>query len=171
MEITKTFYAPSRKEWRAWLKKNYKTEKDIWLVYFNKASGRKRIPYNHAVEEALCFGWIDSTAKKIDHEKFCQRFSPRNPKSVMSEMNKERVRRLIRQKKMTKFGMEKIKRHHDSINEKNYQIPEWVVKELKKDLEVWKNFQRFSDSYKRIRIGWIVMSSRKETVSCRGSSR
>jgi len=66
MKITKTFYVTSRKDWRNWLKKNYKTETEIWLVYPRKATGKPRIEYNDAVEEALCFGWIDSTAKKLD---------------------------------------------------------------------------------------------------------
>ena len=68
MEISKIIYVTKRKEWRAWLAKNHKKEKEIWLVYYRKASGKPRIPYNDAVEEALCYGWIDSTVKRIDEE-------------------------------------------------------------------------------------------------------
>ncbi len=75
MQITKTLYIKTRSEWRNWLRKNYKTEKEIWLVFYNKDSGKPRLPYDDAVEEALCFGWIDSiiveqrTFKKINRKK------------------------------------------------------------------------------------------------------
>ena len=77
-------YVANAKDWRAWLSKNYSKEKEIWLVYYKTGSGKPRIPYNEAVEEALCFGWIDSTVKKIDGERFAQRFSSRNRKSPYS---------------------------------------------------------------------------------------
>ncbi|MFN8460891.1 MAG: hypothetical protein U0X93_03850 [Anaerolineales bacterium] len=74
MDITQTLHVTNRKDWRNWLKKNYKTEKDIWLVYYKKATGKLRIEYNDAVEEALCFGWIaDSTIKKLDEKVTVQR--------------------------------------------------------------------------------------------------
>ena len=101
MELGKTLYVTDRKKWRSWLAKNHNKEKDIWLIYYRKSSGKKRIPYNDAVEEALCYGWIDSIQKRIDEEKFAQRFSPRKPNSVLSQMNKERIHKLIEQKKMT----------------------------------------------------------------------
>ncbi|MBK5283820.1 MAG: YdeI/OmpD-associated family protein [Bacteroidia bacterium] len=154
MEITKTFYAPARKEWRAWLKKNHKTEKEIWLVYYNKQSGKPRISYSHAVEEALCFGWIDSTLKKIDSESFAQRFSPRNPKSSWSELNKERARRLIKSRRMTMAGLALLGNHHNT----EFTIAADIMKALKKDKETWKNFQQFPEGYKRIRTGFIDAS-------------
>lgn len=108
MDIGKTLYVTTRKDWRAWLDKNHQKEKEIWLVYYKKHANMPRIPYNDAVEEALCFGWIDSTVKRIDEDKYTQRFSPRSNKSQWSEMNKERARRLIEQKKMTQAGLDKI---------------------------------------------------------------
>ena len=98
MDITKTLYAAKRAEWRKWLKQNYKTEKEIWLVFYKKSSGKPRIEYNDAVEEALCFGWIDSTVKKIDDESFAQRFSRRNPKTGYSQSNKERLSKVNRRR-------------------------------------------------------------------------
>ena len=102
MKITKALYVPNRKAWRDWLKKHYKTEKEIWLVYYRKQAGKPRIPYNDAVEEALCFGWIDSTVKTLDAERFAQKFSPRKPGSPYSQPNKERLRRLIKQSMVMK---------------------------------------------------------------------
>ena len=87
MEIGETLYVVDRKPWREWLEANFETARDIWLIYPNKASGQPRILYNDAVEEALCFGWIDSIIKKLDPLRAVQRFSPRNPKSSYSQPN------------------------------------------------------------------------------------
>ena len=99
MDIGETLYVTNRTQWRNWLSKNYKNKNEIWLIYYNKASGKQRIPYNDAVEEALCYGWIDSIIKNMDEERFVQRFSPRRPTSVLSEMNRERIHRLIKEKR------------------------------------------------------------------------
>lgn len=155
MEIGKTLYILDRKDWRGWLSKSYNKEKEIWLVYYRKSSGKPRINYDDAVEEALCYGWIDGIIKGIDEEKFVQRFSPRRPKSNLSEMNKERIRRLIKNKQMTKFGMKAIKNIFDKTNSEKFVIPFDILKELKKDKKVWKNFQNFPEHYKKIRISYI----------------
>ena len=105
MKITKTLHVTNRKDWRKWLREHYKTEKEIWLVYYKKATGKPRIEYNDAVEEALCFGWIDSTEKSMDAERYATRFSPRRPRSNWTETNKERARRLIAEGKMTEAGL------------------------------------------------------------------
>src|SRR6266516_1148159 len=108
MEIGRTLYVKDRLQWRAWLARHHQTAPEIWLIYYKKHSDKPRIPYNDAVEEALCYGWIDSTNKGIDAESSAQRFSPRRKGSPVSPMNKERIRRLIAKKKMTKAGMESI---------------------------------------------------------------
>src|SRR5689334_13365691 len=113
MNIGKTLYAKNRMQWRSWLAKHHRSASEIWLVYYKKNSGKQRIPYNDAVEEALCYGWIDSTLKPIDKDRYAQRFSPRRKNSVLSEMNKERVRRLVRARKMTAFGLASIRHHMD----------------------------------------------------------
>ncbi len=156
MEIGKTLYIVERKEWRAWLRKNHKIEKDIWLTYFNKASGKPRISYNDSVEEALCFGWIDSIVKKIDKDSFAQRYTPRKKNSQLSELNKERIRFLIKQNKMTKAGLDAVKNYISDIHEdKEPAIPADILKVLKQDKTTWENYQNFPASYKRIRISWI----------------
>jgi uncharacterized protein YdeI (YjbR/CyaY-like superfamily) len=163
MEITETLYVKSRREWRSWLAKNYSTAKEIWLIYYNKKSGQPRIPYNDAVEEALCYGWIDSTIKKYDEERAAQRFSPRRKNSKLSELNKERIRRLIEAKKMTPAGLESIAHHLkntsfsgvDNLPFHEFTMPEDILKALNSDRIVWENFQKFPEHYKRIRIGWI----------------
>ena len=151
MEISQTLYITSRKDWRAWLKKHHQTEKEIWLVYPKKAAGRPRIEYNDAVEEALCFGWIDSTVKKWDEESTVQRFSPRKPGAKYSQANIERLRAFVARKKVIKEVAEGLR---DILNEK-FVIPPDILKAIKANQEAWKNFQQFSDTYKRIRIAFI----------------
>ncbi len=100
----KTFYAKDRKVWRDWLFKNHDKEKEIWLVYYRKSTGKPTISYNDSVEEALCFGWIDSIEKGLDSERFMWRFTPRKPKSNWSESNRARAKRLIEENLMTDAG-------------------------------------------------------------------
>jgi uncharacterized protein YdeI (YjbR/CyaY-like superfamily) len=166
MKIGKTFYTANRKQWRSWLAKNHRSESEIWLIYYKRNSGKTRIPYNDAVEEALCYGWIDSTLKPKDEISYLQRFSPRRKSSRLSEMNKERVRRLIKAKKMTRFGLESIQHHMENRSKytkqsmllKKFNMPEDILIKLKSDPLVWKNFKKFPESYKHIRIGWIDAS-------------
>jgi uncharacterized protein YdeI (YjbR/CyaY-like superfamily) len=168
VKLGKTFYAPDRAAWRAWLKRHHRTAREIWLVYYKKDSGRPRIPYNHAVEEALCFGWIDSILKPIDARRYAQRFSPRRATSVLSAMNRERVRRLIKAKRMTKAGLARLAHAYDHEKETRASpkvaIPKELLARLKRDPAVWKHFQRFPESYKRIRIGWIAAARHRREV-------
>ena len=101
----KTTYAKDRREWRTWLQKNHDKCDEIWLIYYKKDSGKPRVPYEDAVEEALCFGWIDGKIKKIDEACFAQRFTPRRPRSSWNETNIQRAERLIAEGKMTPTGL------------------------------------------------------------------
>ena len=151
MQITKTLYVKIRSEWRNWLQKNYKTEKDIWLVFYNKASGKPRIPYDDAVEEALCFGWIDSIVKKTELDSHVQRFTPRNPKSQYSQLNKERLKRLLKRKKV----IASVRKAIGDLENEKFIYPKDILNEIKKNIEAWKNYQKFSAAYKRIRLAFI----------------
>jgi uncharacterized protein YdeI (YjbR/CyaY-like superfamily) len=151
MKITKTLHVTNRKDWRNWLREHYKTEKDIWLVYYKKATGKPRIEYNDAVEEALCFGWIDSTLKSLDEERSAQRFSPRKPGSKYSPANRERLRKLLKQRKVVKEVRDAL----GEILDEELKIPKDILKAIQANREAWKHFQNFSEAYKRIRIGFI----------------
>ena len=150
-DMKNTLYVTTRKEWRDWLKKHYQSEKEIWLVYYKKYTGKPRINYNEAVEEALCFGWIDSIVKSIDEDRFAQRFSLRNPKRPYSQANKERLRELIRQGKVVKNVLATV----GDVTEEKFEIPPDILKAIKASKEAWENFQGFSQSYIRIRIAFI----------------
>ena len=141
-----------RSEWRDWLLRNYKTADQVWLVFYKKHTGRPRVAYNDAVEEALAFGWIDSTAKKVDEDRYAQRFSPRRPGSSYSPSNVARLRSIAAKGKIVPEVLEKVR---PLLVEKPPVIPPDILAALKADRETWKHFRAFSDAYKRIRIGYI----------------
>jgi uncharacterized protein YdeI (YjbR/CyaY-like superfamily) len=157
MDVGKTLYVSNSSEWRKWLKKNHNVKKEIWLVYYRKSTGKPRIPYNEAVEEALCYGWIDSTLKKLDEERLAQRFTPRRKDSGLSQANKERIDKLIAQGKMTQAGLDAVAHVYTpgAILQKSFVIPEDILAPLKANPRAWENFQKFPDTYKRIRIAYI----------------
>ena len=151
MEITKTLQVADRGAWREWLRENHATEPEIWLVYAKKASNKPRIPYDDAVEEALCFGWIDGIAKTLDEASSAQRFTPRRAKSNWSELNKERARRLIAAGQMTPAGLAVL----PDLSTDAFAVPADIEAALKAEAPAWENFQQFPESYRRIRVGFI----------------
>ncbi|MGB2631560.1 MAG: YdeI/OmpD-associated family protein [Minisyncoccales bacterium] len=150
MEIGKTLCVTGREEWHEWLERNHDKEKEVWLVYNNKKSGR-RIGYNEAVEEALAFGWIDSTVKKIDEFSTAQRFTPRNPKSGYSQANIERLRKLVEEGRV----IPSVRAVVAPILAKKFVFPPDVMAKIKANKTAWKNFKKFSPVYQRIRIGYV----------------
>lgn len=105
MEIGETIYVTTGDEFRKWLLKNHKTKKEIWLIQYKKATKKPSINYVDAVEEAICFGWIDGLEKSMDTERYALRFSPRRPKSDWTETNKERAKKMITEGRMTEAGV------------------------------------------------------------------
>jgi uncharacterized protein YdeI (YjbR/CyaY-like superfamily) len=151
MTDDKMLYISTRKEWRSWLQDNFTKKTEVWLVYPKKSSGKIRILYNDAVEEALCFGWIDSKVKVLDKNHYIQRFTPRNPKSEYSQSNKERLQWLMENKMIHPSIEEEVK----SIINEPFVFPSNIIDIIKKDRTTWMNYKTFSDSYKRIRISYI----------------
>lgn len=151
MNIGKTLYIHDRHKWRNWLEVNFNHEKEIWLIYPKKNSGQPRIPYNDAVEEALSFGWIDSTIKPLDENLTAQRFSPRKPNSEYSQANKERLRWLLKEGKVNPSVLEKVK----EVLEKEFSFPPDILDSIRENQSAWENFQHFSPAYQRIRIAYI----------------
>ena len=162
MNIGNTLYVTDRKDWLVWLAKHHKVENEVWLVYYRKETGKPRISYNIAVEEALCYGWIDSIVRSLDKERFAQRFSVRKKTSGLSQMNKERIRTLITKKKMTKAGLAAIAHIFDPAKDKteDFVTPPDILISLKENEQAWENFQKFPESYKRIRIAFIESRKR-----------
>ena len=165
----KTLYVADRDSWRAWLEENHARETEVWLVYYKKHARRPRIPYDDAVEEALCFGWIDSTVRRLDEDRFLQRFTPRKDAGNWSESNRRRVRKLIAEGKMTEAGLAKIA---DGIldappapkpERKELEVPRFISEALMKRRKAWENFNRLAPSYRREYVTWITEAKREET--------
>ncbi len=156
MDHQKILYCFDRKAWRKWLKENFNKQDEIWLVYPKKSTGKERIPYNDAVEEALCFGWIDSTNKALDKDHTVQRFTPRNPQSTYSQANIERLRWLTKEKMIHPSFTKTI----NGVINKEFIFPSDILNEIRKDKQTGENYSKLSESYKRIRIAYIE-SARK----------
>lgn len=165
----KSFYAKDRNAWRKWLEKNHANSPGVWLIYYKKSSGNKRLEYSDAVEEALCFGWIDSTSRPIDDEKYMQRFTPRKPKSGWSALNKRRVQKMIEHNLMTKAGLEKIDEakkngaweHLDHIEA--LKLPDDFEKALSKNKKAKINFENFPQFTRKQFLYRINSAKRPET--------
>ncbi|MDQ6845439.1 MAG: YdeI/OmpD-associated family protein [Bacteroidota bacterium] len=148
----KSYYAKDRKAWRKWLQRNHVKEPGVWLIYYKKDSGKSRVAYDEAVEEALCFGWIDSIAKPVDEEKYKQKFTPRKTKSVWSALNKSRVEKLIEKKLMTPAGLEiiEIGKKNGSWTKldhvENFVVPPDLKKFFIKNKPVSKYFESLGKS-------------------------
>jgi uncharacterized protein YdeI (YjbR/CyaY-like superfamily) len=151
LDAQNTLCVRNREEWRVWLKEHYKSKREVWLVYHKKHTRKTRIPYNDAVEEALCFGWIDSTVKSIDEDRFAQRFSVRNPMTPYSQANKERLRVLVNQGRV----IDEVLATLGNLVAEEFEIPGDIIEAIKASKQAWENFQRFSQSYVRIRIAFV----------------
>ena len=166
---TQAFHPKDRKAWRNWLARNHRKEKPVWLIMYKKDSAVKSISYDDAVEEALCYGWIDSVVYKRDEESRYQYFSPRKPKSNWSKTNRDRVASMIRQGLMTPAGqamvdLAKEKGTWESLDEiDNMSIPEDLQKQFSKNKKALKNFEAFPSSSKKMILGWILLAKRPET--------
>ena len=165
----KTFHASTRKEWRKWLEKNSQTEKALWLIIYHKGSDTKSVYYDEAVEEAICFGWIDSIAHKRDAESKYQFFAQRKPKSNWSKANRERAEKMVAQGLMTPDGQKLVDLAKKTgtwealVDVQAAVIPDDLQKQLNKKKIALKNFLAFPPSSKRIILEWILNARKGET--------
>lgn len=152
MEIHNLLEATTRTEFREWLAANHSTEKECWVVV---KRGRPAVDgtfwYIDAVEEALCFGWIDSTTKKLSETVTAQKFCPRKPRSQWSELNKERCRRMERLGLMTDAGRAVL----PDMSPESFTIHPDILAALQSDPIVWENFCKLPELYRRVRIDTI----------------
>lgn len=165
----KAVYAPTRKEWRSWLEENHQSEKSVCLIIYHKNSKVASVYYDESVEEALCFGWIDSKANKRDEESYYLYFARRKPKSNWSKANRERVARMTDQGLMTQAGqvyidIAKETGTWDALeNPQNAVIPDDLQKLFDENKTALENFLAFSASSKRMILEWILNAKRPET--------
>lgn len=153
----------NRDEWRAWLEANHATANEVWLVHFKKHTGKQGLSLEEAVEEALCFGWIDGVLRPIDDEKFALRYSPRKQGSIWSETNKRRVAKLIKQGRMSEAGLAKVKEakangewQRATLLENTTNIPPDLRHALTANRQARRNFESLAPSHKKQFIYWIT---------------
>jgi uncharacterized protein YdeI (YjbR/CyaY-like superfamily) len=152
MEIGQTLNVRTLAAWRAWLTRNHSRKNQIWLIYHTKASGKSSLAYNDAVDEAICFGWIDSTVKKFGPDSRAQRFTPRRKGSPLSEMNKARARRLVRERRMTASGRAVL---GSALRREPLVVAPDVRRALRAEPGAWARFEKLPAAYTRIRLGFI----------------
>ncbi len=137
------------------------------MVYYKKHTGNPSVSYADAVEEAICFGWIDGQIKKIDDDKYMQRYSPRTPKSLWSEINVERAKKMIKQGTMTDYGLrafrEGMKTNERVPSSQNFSVPAYFEEALAKNKKARDNFQNFSPSAKLAYVYWVSTAKTDET--------
>jgi uncharacterized protein YdeI (YjbR/CyaY-like superfamily) len=170
MRIQEKLHVVTRSAWRAWLEKNHGKAKDIWLIFHKKHTHKPAIAYEDAVEEALCFGWIDSIIKKIDDDQFARRFTPRKTRSKWSETNKGRAQKMIEKGLMRMTGIAKIREakksgewyeSHKSSTE--LKIPPFITEALAENKRAREFFNNLPMSAKAQCVGWISSAKREET--------
>lgn len=169
----KSTHPKNRKQWRQWLEKNHSSSPGVWFTYYKKETGMPRVGYEEAVEEALCFGWIDSLPRKLDEERTMLKFTPRKTKSVWSQLNKSRIEKLIANKQMMPAGLASIdlamkNGSWDVLTAsdnaaRNNEMPADLLKLFAKNKNAKSNFQNFSFSIRKQFLSWIDSAKRPET--------
>jgi len=165
--------ADERATWRAWLEANHATARGAWLVTWRSGSGRVRLDYEEAVEEALCFGWVDSTGGRVDEERRKLYFAPRKPRSIWASSNKARVERLIGEGRMAPAGLAAIERARangsweilDTVE--RLEMPEDLAAALESRPPAAVNFAVFPPSARKMLLGWVALARRPATRAAR----
>ena len=167
----KTLDVKNRAEWRAWLAANHDQETEIWLVYYKKGTGVTSIDYESSVEEALCYGWVDSIIRKLDETKYARKFTPRKDDSKWSPSNIKRVKKLLREGLMTEHGLQKVEAAKRSGKwddpaqrpELTFEMPAKFAEALKKNKQARETFEKLAPTYKKQYLEWIEVARRPET--------
>jgi uncharacterized protein YdeI (YjbR/CyaY-like superfamily) len=168
MKITRTCAPPDRASWRAWLEKHAAVETEIWLVYYKAAAKKPTISYQDSLEEALCFGWVDSVIQRIDEERYARKFTPRRPGSRWSEANRRLAARLVKEGRLTPAGLARLNSALPAVDasrhaRKTAPLPGWLKSGLRTSPRAWANFEALPPSHRRRYIGWISQAKREET--------
>jgi uncharacterized protein YdeI (YjbR/CyaY-like superfamily) len=163
-------YVKTREEWRKWLEENHSNMRGIWLIYYKKISGKPRILYNDAVEEALCFGWIDGKIKRVNDDYYIQWFTPRRSGSRWSKLNISRIQKLIKEGRMKPEGLsayeeanKKPELIYDIKTETNMPAPDDLIDALRKNTVAYNNFINLPPSSRKLYIFWLNNAQRAET--------
>ena len=170
MDINTALNFKDIQRWHNWLEQNHNKEREAWLVIYKKRSKQTGLQYDEALEEALCFGWIDGKLKSVDKDRFILRYSPRKANSVWSKINRDKAEQLIAQGRMTAAGLTKIEEAKKNgtwdaayTNKQRDEIPSDLRKALMENIKAWNNFESFANSYRNMYIGWVIGAKTEET--------
>jgi uncharacterized protein YdeI (YjbR/CyaY-like superfamily) len=168
MQITHSFTPKDRADWHSWLEQYGDSQSEVWLVYYKAGTDRPGISYQESLEEALCFGWVDSLIQKIDEEKYARKFTPRKSGSKWSELNRHLVAKLVNEGRMTAAGLAKVTFPLSGAPASRpkrpaLSLPDWLKAGLMANPVAWENFQRLAPSHQRNYIGWISEAKKEET--------
>jgi uncharacterized protein YdeI (YjbR/CyaY-like superfamily) len=162
---SQTLEVRTRGEWRSWLQEHHATDSVIWLVVHKRHTSEQSMSYDDAVEEALCFGWIDSIVKRLDHNRYVRKFTPRKADSKWSSINRRRYADLLTRGLLAAPGLERppTSRSGDAPRPATGEIPFYIEKQIQADSKAWNYFQQLAPSYRRACVGWIDSAKRDET--------
>ncbi len=170
MRVKEQLHVVSRAAWRAWLKQNHGRAKEVWLAFHKKHTQKAALPYEDAVEEAICFGWIDSLVKRLDEDTFARKFTPRKAQSKWSETNKARARKMIESGLMHAAGMTAVRAskksgawYESAMSPAELKVPPFITKALSENKKALEFFNSLSTSSQRQCVGWISSAKRAET--------
>jgi uncharacterized protein YdeI (YjbR/CyaY-like superfamily) len=159
-------YFKDRKSWRTWLRKNHAKADVLWLVCYKKHTGKTCIEYEAAVEEALCYGWIDSIVKRLDDDRYLRKFTPRTNTHKWSPSNLKRMKRLIASKRMTKVGLAKydpVTKTQETAPSRSLNTPKYFSDALAGNATAARFFEQLTPSHRRNMVGWVASAKREQT--------
>jgi uncharacterized protein YdeI (YjbR/CyaY-like superfamily) len=160
----KTFDARTRERWRRWLVTHHASESEVWLIFHKRHTGKPSVDYNDAVDEALCYGWIDSLIKRIDDDRYARKFTPRKAASNWSSINIKRYNELKAAKKLAAPGLARSPEGRPVVDmAKPGVVPAYIEKAIKQNARAWKFFESLAPSYRRLYVTWIDTAKREET--------
>jgi uncharacterized protein YdeI (YjbR/CyaY-like superfamily) len=160
----KTFDARTVQRWRDWLKKHHDSEAEVWLIFHKKHTGKPSVAYKDALDQALCYGWIDSLIKRIDDDRYARKFTPRKARSNWSSINVKRYNELRAAGRLASPGLARSPDGQPVVDgSRSTSFPSDIEKEIRKNVKAWTFFERLAPSYRRLYVRWIDDAKREET--------
>jgi uncharacterized protein YdeI (YjbR/CyaY-like superfamily) len=159
-----TFEASTCADWREWLVRHHDSASEVWLVFYKRRTGRPSLAYEEVVNEALCFGWIDSLVKRLDDERYARKFTPRKPDSKWSTANRKRFAALRANGRLMPPGLARPPTERSGDAPKPLpEIPAYILEALHRRPAAWKFFESLAPSHRRLYVSWINSAKRPET--------
>lgn len=161
----KTLDARTPEQWRRWLACHHDSKSEVWLVFHKRHTRRASIAYEDAVDEALCFGWVDSLIKRLDEDRYARKFTPRKPDSIWSTTNRKRYARLQASGRLMPAGVNRAPtdRRYDARRPLPSKVPQYIQAALRKRPKAWSAFERLAPSHRRRYVAWIDFAKQQAT--------